>query len=560
MRFISSITGVLIATQPLLASACAATPTRIEGPDTTESYAALLALHGELRDYMVPAFTSSVVLDSGARVGEQYAEPLMQAKIAGLAKFEQRLAAMNVATWPRDQQVEWLATKSILNGYRFNLEVLRPWRRDPGFYLDPLMGVAFSEPSADLEQRELLRSHLRAIPPMLTAAKGNLSEVPVDFADLALFNLENSDGVNHYHPYRAVPPAGIIGWFDDLLSRARAGQPEIALEVAEARKAVVDFRDWLRSQRPSMTGSAGVGPSRFQWYMTHVRMVPYTTAEMMTLAQREHDRLWAAYALTRHRNRNLADLALSGSAAEQAAKVSITDQRVREFLLRENIVTVPSFVGDLGSNTPWIARSSGPNFWEQIQFRDPIPDHLHAVIPGHRFDAELAKRDTRPIRGAFSDGVRAEGWATYLEEAMMIAGAPVGPRAQEFIQLFGIFRAVRVPADIHMQHNRWSVSEAVVSMRENTPWLDQDVARVDAEIYLRRPPGYGLAYTIGKVQMDALLAELAAKQGAAFSLLEFHDQFLAAGRLPISLIRYEMTGQEREVSQFWSTPPIPSAN
>jgi len=30
--------------------------------------------------------------------------------------------------------------------------------------------------------------------------------------------VENSDGVNHYHPYREVPPAGIIGWYDDLLA------------------------------------------------------------------------------------------------------------------------------------------------------------------------------------------------------------------------------------------------------------------------------------------------------------------------------------------------------
>jgi hypothetical protein len=289
-------------------------------------------------------------------------------------------------------------------------------------------------------------------------------------------------------------------------------------------------------------------------------MVPYSTAEMLTLAQREHDRLSGALALTRHRNRNLPHLQLSRNAAEQSAKIAETDGRVREFLRREEIVTIPADIAELGSNTPWIQRPGGPNFWEQIQFRDPIPDHLHAVIPGHRFDAKLAERDKRPIRGAFSDGVRAEGWATYLEEAMTIAGAPVSPRAEEFIQLFGIFRAARVPADIQMQHNRWSVAQAVASMRRMTPWLDEDVARVDAEIYLRRPPGYGLAYTIGKLQMDSLLAERARQLGARFVLRDFHDQFLASGRLPISLIRYEMTGESNEVDRLWRTPPIPPAD
>ena len=94
-------------------------------------------------------------------------------------------------------------------------------------------------------------------------------------------------------------------------------------------------------------------------------------------------------------------------------------------------------------------------------------------------------------------------------------------------------------------------------MRLKTPWLDEDVARVDAEIYLRRPPGYGIAYTIGKLQMDALLADRSQQLGESFSLQEFHDNFLAAGRLPISLIRYEMTGLDDEVRLFWTTPPIP---
>lgn len=561
MRFmIVMAAAALVADQPLAAAVSQAPAVGQERLVATGSYGDLLALHEGLRAFMVPAFTSSVVLDSGARVGDEYAEPLMRAKLVGLAPFEARLKAMDVASWPRGHQVEWLAVKSLLNGYRFNLEVLRPWRRDPGFYLDPLMRVAFADVPAEGERLERLRMELRAVPPMLRAARRNLGEVAGDFADLALFNLENSDGVNHYHPYRAAPPAGIIGWYDDLLGRARAGQPELVAEIVAARSAVIDFRDWLRSRRPTMTAPAGVGASRFQWYINHVRMVPYTAAEMAVMAQREHDRLSSALALTRHRNRNLPQLQLSRSPAEQAAKVAETDRLVREFLRREEIVTIPDYVGELGSNTPWIERPRGPNFWEQIQFRNPIPDHLHAVIPGHRFDAEIAKRDARPIRGLFSDGVRAEGWATYLEEAMTIAGAPVSPRAEEFIQLFGIFRAARVPADIHMQHNRWSVAQAVASMRRMTPWLDEDVARVDAEIYLRRPPGYGLAYTIGKLQMDALLSERARQLGPGFVLRNFHDQFLAAGRLPISLIRYEMTGDSSEVERFWRTPPIPPAD
>ena len=271
----------------------------------------LVALDRELRDYMLPGFTAGVVLDSGARIGDVYSDAVMAQKLAGLDRFENALAALPVASWPRPQQVDYLAVKSVLNGYRFNLEVLRPWKRDPGFYLDPLMAVAFTEVTGDEAKIAKLRERLRAVPPLLASARGNLTEVAGDFADLALHNLDNSDGVNHYHPYRAVPPAGIIGWYEDLLARSRKTRPDLVADVTAARDALVTFRDWLRAGRPQMTAPGGVGAARYDWYIRHVRMIPLTAAEMQVLAEREYERTRASLALLRHRNRDLPELTLS---------------------------------------------------------------------------------------------------------------------------------------------------------------------------------------------------------------------------------------------------------
>ncbi len=552
---------VLILAAFAFAAPLAAQPAAPAAAVASRSPAELLTLHRELRDYMVPRYTTGVVLVSGGQVGEDYSDALMTSKLAGLAAFERRLAAMPVRDWPASAQVDWLVVKSILNGYRFNLEVLRPWRRDPGFYLDPLLRVAFTDVPATGEALATLRAELDAIPAMLTRAQATLRDVPADFADLAIRNLEQSDGVNHYHPVRDRPPAGIIGWYEDLAARARTSQSDLLPAAERALAATRAFRDWLRAERPRMTARAGVGDARLQWYLTHVRMVPYSTDEMLTLAEREHQRLSASYALRRHRNRALPELPISTSRPEQEARVADTDQRLRRFLTDNQIITIPPYIGALRANAPFIDRASGPNFWENIQWRDPIPDHLHATIPGHYFDAEVQRRDTNPIRGPYSDGVRVEGWAMYLEEAMPLVGALEGhsPRAAEFVDLFGIFRATRVPADINMQRNRWTVAEAVAAMRGGTPTLDEDVARVDAEIYLRRPPGYGLAYTIGKLQIDALLAEQLRRLGDRFVLRDFHDRFLAAGRIPVALIRYEMTGDPQSVAPYWQTPPIPTA-
>jgi uncharacterized protein (DUF885 family) len=91
-------------------------------------------------------------------------------------------------------------------------------------------------------------------------------------------------------------------------------------------------------------------------------------------------------------------------------------------------------------------------------------------------------------------------------------------------------------------------------MVDRTPFMDENVARVDAEIYLRRP-AYGISYQMGKIQMDQLVADRAMQLGDEFNLKEFHDEFLAAGIVPISLIRWEMTGLEDEVQEFWGPNP-----
>ncbi len=176
------------------------------------------------------------------------------------------------------------------------------------------------------------------------------------------------------------------------------------------------------------------------------------------------------------------------------------------------------------------------------------------------YDGWFARRNDHPIRANIPDAVRVEGWGVYLEEPMVRAGVIDHlPRVHELMYLFGIFRAIRVTANIGMQLNEMTISEGAEHMRSGSPWVDEDVARVDAEIYLRRPPGYGLGYTIGNLQIQQLLGELRIRDGDAFDLKAFHDDFLEMGRMPVSLIRYEMLGAEDQVAAFWEFEPIPPA-
>jgi uncharacterized protein (DUF885 family) len=64
-------------------------------------------------------------------------------------------------------------------------------------------------------------------------------------------------------------------------------------------------------------------------------------------------------------------------------------------------------------------------------------------------------------------------------------------------------------------------------------------------------PGYAMAYVGGKFQIDRLLADQAHRLGQDFSLKEFIDDLFAAGAVPFTLLRWEMTGLDDEVKKLW---------
>jgi uncharacterized protein (DUF885 family) len=86
---------------------------------------------------------------------------------------------------------------------------------------------------------------------------------------------------------------------------------------------------------------------------------------------------------------------------------------------------------------------------------------------------------------------------------------------------------------------------------------DDAIARFDLELYLRQP-GYGIGYYMGKVELEKLFAEVAAERGRAFDLRTFHDELLAVGRMPLSLIRWELTGRDDELREMRVETPIPT--
>ncbi|MCU0636401.1 MAG: DUF885 domain-containing protein, partial [Gemmatimonadaceae bacterium] len=469
----------------------------------------------------------------------------------GLDALARRHAAMRTVDWPIPDRVDHALVGTQLAAFDFDLRVLRPWARDPGHWVDLIARTPFAELPQQSSGRDRLVAQLRAVPAILDEARRRLAAPSAELTGVALFHLERSDEVNQGEPRRPRPPAGVIGWYEDLLTRARTHDAPLVPDAEQALAAVRAFRDWLRTEQPRMTASAAVGLDDYIWYVRHVRLVPWDVAQVRLIGEREIARARTLLAIERHRNRALPPLVPAATAEEHERRTRTAETWIRDFTTRERLLTIPAEIPPqyetdafFIDRAPW---GGHRHFWDEITYRDPLNNHIHASIPGHRFDGTLQRSNPRPIRRTFSDGTRAEGWAFYIEEMYLQAGLLADrPRTRELFYIAQLKRAARVHAELRMQDGTWSLQQAIDYLNAEVPLMEENLARYDLAIYLRRP-AYGMNYTIGKAQMEQLLADRQRQLGDRFVLGAFHDEFLAKGSIPISLIRWEMTGLDDEM-------------
>lgn len=468
-----------------------------------------------------------------------------------LESLEARLAEIDPRAWERAEKVDYLLVKARLAALCFDARVMRPEARDPLVTIDRIRRLPYTDvPVADVQG---FRDGLRDVEAAVESAKASLTDASQELARLAIRHLERHDGVGQGEPVRIPPPPGIIGWYRDLKARVAASQPELAPDVDRALESVVSYRDWLASRLPTLTAPAYIGLEDYAWYLRHVRLMPYTVEDLRRLSERELERAVTFLAVARHKNRGLPELEPATSKEQYDAMVAEAEGQIRALLRSESLLTIPDDTpSSFETDAFFTVRAGGKrHFWEELQYRNPLNNHIHASIPGHRFDAFLQRRVQNPIRAAYRDGVRSEGWSFYIEEMMVQAGLlDELPRAEELFYIAQLARAVRIPAELGMQSGRLTLDEAVAYMVELVPFMEEDLARYDLQIYLRRP-AYGMNYTMGMIQLESLLSERALALGDRFDLGVFHDEFLSKGMIPIALIAWEMSGDDEAFAWLW---------
>ena len=198
-----------------------------------------------------------------------------------------------------------------------------------------------------------------------------------------------------------------------------------------------------------------------------------------------------------------------------------------------------------------------------MDYRDPEVMRTHGY---HWFDKGWMANEPPPSpirREALLYNIfntRTEGHATGWEELMMQAGMfDARPRSRELVYILVAERAARARwASSIMQSNEMTLEQAAAFACANTPrgWLGMDgnLVRSEQHLYLQQP-GYGTSYLIGKIEIEKLLAERRQQLGDDFRMKQFMDEFNAAGLIPASLLRWELTGQQVRPSSrgCWSS-------
>lgn len=512
----------------------------------SQNYDDLVELFQEFREFQKPKLVDGI---------PDYTATAMEEQRRGLQHFQDRLAAIDISAWPVSHQVDYHLVRAEMNGLEFYHRVLRPWSRDPCFYLPsqggagPVIDIELSIPEnlpLPEENQEEIRQQLKAIPEIYEQAKQNLTDGAEDFAIMAIRSAkeESEEYLN------------LANWLAEY-------HPDLAEEATRAQEAVEGYGKWIEENMDRMTAIAGIGKENYNWWLKNVHLFPYTWEDCLDIVEREDNRVITFLKLEENRNRNLPPLKPVSSQEEYKQSVKESLEHVMKFLREEKIFTVQDYLTTdeyFGSwhdfDIPWPEHH---DYFFNFSHRESLPEETHECV-GHYFDDLRHQHDNRSIRGTRRlyeiDWIRSEGFAFALEELLMHAGYidHRSPRARQVVYEQATFRTCRALADLKMHSHEFTLEEAMEFAVACAPYgeLLEDSPHLHYEMQTTlRYVGWHMGMVVGKVQFMKLIRDQAKQLGDAFDLRQFMDEYFAAGMIPMSLIRWEMTGLEDEIKELF---------
>lgn len=374
------------------------------------------------------------------------------------------LAGIPRAELGPENRVDHDILRNNLESIVFETDTVQEWRWNPLLY--NVGGAIFPLVSRDFaplpERLRNVRLRLEAVPAALAAARANLQHPPRVHVETAI---------------RQNP--GTINLVREGLNEFLARAPEMRAELAPAQAAAVaaleDYGKFLEQELlPRADGDFRLGDAKFRGRLRYSLESELSKEELLRRAKEELARTQAEMfetarpLFTRYfpgrpdtDPKKVCKAVLDRLAETRPTDATIVPsaeamlQQATAFVREKRLVTVPDepvrvlvmpefqrgvaiaycdAPGALARNeATFYAIAPTPTDWTAARkesFYREYNDHMlqdltiHEAMPGHYLQLVLGNRFRAPtlVRGVFTSGMFAEGWATYAEQFMAAAG------------------------------------------------------------------------------------------------------------------------------------------
>jgi uncharacterized protein (DUF885 family) len=515
---------------------------------------------------------------------EDYSRAGIDANVAALHAFEKRVEALEPQGLDETRAADRELMLSNIRGTLLTLETIRPWEKNPDFYsggisnsVYVIMIRKFASPD---ERLRSVVAREEKMPAALATAHVNLQNPPRIYTEIALEQLPD-----------------IISFFQNDVPAAftNASDPAVKAAFAKSNGAVTaslrSYQEWLKADvLPRSNGEFRFGAETFSKKLLYDEMVDTPLDQLLEIGRADLHKNQAEF------NRVAKELEPDKTAQDVLGEL-IADHPAPDHLLQsfrdtfdgliafiraKHIITIPSDVRPILQDTPPFMRATtfasmdtpGPfekvakeayfnvtlpgahDTPEQIEGRmtafnvgTVVSTSTHEAYPGHYVQflwVHEAPTKTRMLLGASTN---AEGWAHYCEQMMLDEGfgqpgtGAKDAREAKLIRLGqlqdALLRDARFIVGIEMHRGKMSFEQgAEFFVKEG--YQSKETGLVETK--RGTSDATYLYYTLGKLEILKLRADVKQKEGAAFSLEQFHNNFMRQGFPPIKIVRQAMLG------------------
>jgi uncharacterized protein (DUF885 family) len=516
---------------------------------------------------------------------EDMSQPTMTAQIAALQKYEKRFADMRAkASFDLTTRGDCDIVLGNIRSTLLTLQTIRPWEKDPDFYTTLATNGAFTImerkfASPDQRLRSLVARE-RQIPALLDEARVNLKNPPRIYTEIAIEQLPGNVSFFEHD----VPAA-----FTD------ARDPALKEEFAHANSQVVaalnNFLGWLKTDLlPNSNGDFRIGADTFSKKLQYDEMVDLPLDKLLEIGwadlhknQAHFNQIAKELEPEKDPHAVVDELGQMHPAPDKLIPTfTATFDGLLDFIRTHHIVTVPSDIRPTVEETPPFMRATtfasmdtpGPyekhateayfnvtlpdpsmtpaeveGFMHSFNMGTVISTAVHEAYPGHYVQFLWVPQAPSRVRKLLGATTNVEGWAHYCEQMMLDEGygqpghGAKDEREAKFLRLGqlqdALLRNARFIVGIEMHTGKMSFDEAV-DFFQKEGYQSKEAALVETKRGTADPTY--LYYTLGKLEIMKLREDLRTKQGAAFSLEEFHNNFLRQGFPPIKIVREALLG------------------